>query len=78
MIHYHLLHAAENTRLVDIGHVDEDIISRVTVERSLQPLLIEMVSNETDAATQNEETIEGADFDVLISLLRSEGTTVTE
>lgn len=74
----HLLHAAQDTRLVDVGHVDEDIIGRVAIERRLQSLLVEMVTNETNAATKNEETVEGTNLDVFISLFGGEGTAIAE
>jgi hypothetical protein len=37
-----------------------------------------MVANETNAAAKDEEAVQGSDPDVLISLLRGEGTTVTK
>lgn len=50
----------------------------MTVERSLQPLLIEVVTNETNATTENKEAVESTNLDVLVSFLWSESTTVTE
>ena len=50
----------------------------MTVQRCTQTLLIEVVTNETDAATKNEETIQSADFDVFVSFLWCEGTTVSQ
>jgi len=50
----------------------------MTVERCLQPLLVKMVTNEADAATKNEQTVQGTDLDVLVSLLRGKCTTITE
>lgn len=73
-----LLYFSNDTRLHDILHRDEDIVGRMTIERSSEPLLIEVVSNEADATTQNEETIEGADLDVLVRLLAGEGAAVTK
>jgi hypothetical protein len=37
-----------------------------------------MVSDETDAATEDKETIEGPNLDVLIGFFGGEGTTVTQ
>lgn len=82
----------------DIGHVDEDIVGGVAVERSTETFLIEVVANETNRSAKDEETIEGTDLfnsdkyrahltemfrkmtylNVLISLIRSECTTVSE
>lgn len=50
----------------------------MTVQRSAQPLLVKMVTNETDGSTEHEETVQHTDLDVLIGLLWREGTTVTE
>lgn len=72
------MHAAQHTRLRDVGHVDEDIVGRVAVQRSTEAFLIKVVSNETDAATEDEQTIQCTDLDVFISFLRGEGTTITE
>jgi hypothetical protein len=46
----------------------------VTVERRAETLLVEMVTDETDRATKDEETVESTDLDVLISFLRRECT----
>ena len=45
-----------------VRHVDEDIISRVTVERSTEALLVEVVTNETDGTTQHEQAIESSNL----------------
>jgi hypothetical protein len=50
----------------------------VAVERSTQALLVQMVTDESDAASEDEQTVEGTNLDVLISLLGGERTTVTE
>ena len=52
-----------------VRHVDEDIISRVTVERSTEALLVEVVTNETDAASEHEETVQGTDLQENIRLI---------
>lgn len=43
-----LRHLAKDTRLLEVRHVDEDIIRRVAVQRRTQTLLVEVVANETD------------------------------
>lgn len=61
----------------NIGHVDKDVVRRVAVQRSTEALLIEVVTNETDAATQHEEAVQGTNRDVLVSLFGSECTTIS-
>jgi len=73
-----LLHTTQHTRLRHISHINEDIISRMTVERRLQPLLVKMVTNKSDAATKNEQTVQSTDLDILVSLLRSKRTAIPE
>ena len=68
----------DDTRFHHILHRDEDIVSRVAVERCAQPLLVKMVANETDATAKNKETVEGSNLDVLVSFLASERATITE
>lgn len=50
----------------------------MTVERSLETLLVEVVTDEADGATEDEEAVEGTDLDVLLSFLGGEGTRVPE
>ena len=50
----------------------------MTVERCSQALLIQVVSNETDATTEDEQAIQSTDLDVLISFLWRESTTVSQ
>ena len=73
-----LRHLAQHTRLRQIRHVDEDVVRRVTVQRRAEALLVEVVSDEADAAAEDEEAVEGTDFDVLVCLIRSEGAAVAE
>lgn len=42
--------------------LDVDVVRRVTVQRSAETLLVKMVTDETDATSENEETIEGTDL----------------
>jgi hypothetical protein len=50
----------------------------MAVERCSESLLVEMVTNETDATTENEETIQRANLNVLVRLFPSERSTVPE
>jgi len=50
----------------------------MAVERCLQPLLVKVVTNETNAATKNKQTVKSTDLDVLVSLLGGKCTTITE
>lgn len=54
---YSLLGASQDPRLTNIRHVDKDVISRMTVQGCAQTLLIKVVANETNTATENEKTI---------------------
>ena len=71
-------HLAQHARLADVGHVDEDVVCGVAVERCTQALLVEVVADETDGATEDEEAVQGADLDVLVRLLGREGTGVAQ
>ena len=44
----------------------------MAVERCTQALLVEVVADETDGATEDEEAVQGADLDVLVRLLGRE------
>ena len=72
------MHPTQHPRLANIRHVDEDIVSRMTVQRCPQPLLVEVVSNESDAPAEDEQAVEGTDPDVLVGLFGCEGARVTE
>jgi hypothetical protein len=68
----------EHTRLRDVRDVDEDVVSGVTVEWCAEPLLVEVVTDETDRAPEDEQAVEGADLDVLVRLLGRERARVAE
>lgn len=57
-----LLYFAEHPRLRDVGHVDEDVVRGMTVQRRAQALLVEVVADESDAAPEDEQTVERADL----------------
>ena len=61
-----------------ILHLDEDIVGRMTVQRSPEPLLVKMMTDEPNASSKNEQAVERADLDVLVRLLGRERTAVTE
>lgn len=48
----------------------------MSVETSAQSLLVKVVSNQTHAATQNEETVEDTHLHVVLRLLSGESTAV--
>lgn len=73
-----LLHLRNDTRLHNILHRDEDVISRMAVERCPEPLLVEMMTNEPDATTENKEAVEGTDLNVLIGFFTSKGAAITQ
>jgi hypothetical protein len=50
----------------------------VTVKRCPQPLLIQVVPNETNAATEDEQSIQSTDLDVFLGFLECEGTTIPQ
>lgn len=53
-----------------------DVVPGMPVEASSQPLLVEEVSNQTNAAAEHEETVEDTHLQVVLSLLSGEGTAV--
>lgn len=55
--------------IVLLGYYIGDIIPRMAVEALLQPLLIHIVANEADAASQHKQGINGANVYVLLRLL---------
>jgi hypothetical protein len=48
----------------------------MSVKWRTEPLLVEVVSDETDAAAEDEETVEGPNLDVFISFFGGEGAAV--
>jgi hypothetical protein len=74
------LHPALVTRptLAQGGEQVGDIIPRMSVEAGAQSLLIEVVGDQTDAATEDEEAVEHAHAEVVLRLFRGEGAAVAE
>jgi hypothetical protein len=60
--HARLLHPAQHTRLRHVRHVDEDVVRGVAVQRGPQALLVEVVSDEPDAAPEDEQAVQRADL----------------
>ena len=50
-------HLPQYPRLRQVSHVDEDIVCWVSVQRRTQPLLVEVVSDETDRAAEHEQAV---------------------
>lgn len=50
----------------------------MTVQRRAQPLLVEVMPNETDAASENEQAVERTNLDVLVRLFRRERARITQ
>lgn len=70
------LNTTLGTTLLQSGEQVGDIIPRVSVETSAQSLLVEVVSNETNAAAKDEETVENSHLHVVFNFLGRESTAV--
>ena len=57
------------------GQYVSDIIPGMSVETLFQPLLVQIMPNETDAATQNKKPIQRANVDELLRFLVGEAAT---
>jgi hypothetical protein len=64
--------------LAELGEEVGDVVPRVTVETSAKSLLVEEVGNQTNGATKDEQTVEHTHLEVVLGLLRGEGTAVAE
>lgn len=53
-----------------------DIIPRMPVKPSAQPLLVKVMSNETDRATEHEQSVQDTVLEVVFCLFCAEGATV--
>lgn len=67
MVDFHSNNLIVNVVL--FGQNVRDVIPWVSVETLLQALLIHVVSNEANATAENEERIDCANVDVLLSFL---------
>jgi hypothetical protein len=50
----------------------------MTVQRCTQPLLVEVVTDETDASSEHEQPVQRTDLDVLVRFFGRKGTRVTK
>lgn len=50
----------------------------MTVQGRLQPLLVKMVSDKSDATTEDEETVEGTNLDVFFCFFSRECAAIPE
>jgi hypothetical protein len=55
-----------------------DVVPRMAVKTGAQSLLVEVVSNQTDAAAEDEKTVEDTHVEVVLGLLGGEGAAVAE
>jgi hypothetical protein len=78
MSQWRSLHLAQHSRLAQVRDVDKDVVCRVTVQWCTQPLLVEVVADETDASSKDEQPVQRANLDVLICFFRREGTRVAK
>lgn len=62
--------------LLERGQKVSDVIPRMAVQTGAQSLLVKEVGDQTNGATQDEEAVEDAHLEVILSLLGTEGTTV--
>lgn len=63
VVHSTLYHLPQHPRLRQVGHVDEDIVGWVSVQRCTQSLLVKVVSDETDRAAKHEQAVQRANLD---------------
>lgn len=62
--------------LLDGGQQVGDVVPRVSVQTSAESLLVEVVGNETDAASKDEQTVQDTHAEIVLSLLSGESTAV--
>lgn len=55
-----------------------DVVPRMPVETSPQPLLVEEVGNQTDRTAEHEQTVEDTHLKVVLGLLIGESTSVAD
>ena len=62
--------ASHHLHVSDVG----DIVGGVSVQSLLESVLVEEVTDETDAASEHEQTVERSHLDVLLCLLERESS----
>jgi hypothetical protein len=55
-----------------------DVVPRMPVQASPQPLLVEEVGNQTNASAEHEQTVEDTHLEIVLGLLAGEGSAVAE
>ena len=73
-----LVHLSNDTGLHNISHRDEDVIGGVTIQRSTETLLVEMVTDEANAASEDEKTVESANADVFVCFILAKSAAVSQ
>jgi hypothetical protein len=66
------------TALLEGGQEVGDVVPRMPVETSPQPLLVEEMGNQTDRTAEHEQTVQDTHLEVVLSLLVGESTTVAD
>ena len=56
---------------------EEDVVGRVSVQGSLESLLVQVVTNETNRSSQDKDTVQGTNLDVFVGLFRCKGARVS-
>lgn len=64
--------------LGDVGEEVGDVVPRVTVQASAESLLVKVVSNKTNATSEDEETVQDTHSEVVLGLFSGESTRVAE
>lgn len=75
-LHLDLHSALSSPAFAKVGQQVGDIIPRMTVQTSAQSLLVEVVGNETNASSQDKQTVQDTHLEVVLGLFGGEGTTV--
>lgn len=64
--------------LGDVGEEVGNVVPGVTVQASAQSLLVEVVSNKTNATSENEETVQDTHSEVVLGFFGGESTGIAE
>lgn len=64
--------------LVDLGEDVADVVPGVPVQTLLQPLLVQVVTNETNASSEDKHPVERSGLDVRLGLVFGEAATVSK
>jgi hypothetical protein len=77
-LHLHLDTTLRSRRaaLLQRGEEIGDVVPRMPVQTSPEPLLVEIMGNQTDGTTKHEQTIEDTHLHIVLGLLLREGAAV--